>query len=550
MADLEDLVNRRSPLGPRAALRTGALCLLLACSADKPVEVTLPAGSADQPDIVLISVDTLRADHLSCYGHERPTSPFFDRLAAAGTRYSFARSASPWTLPAHTTMLTGQLPLTHKVVDDNLRLPSDVPVLPEVLKKAGYATGGFVATLYVSRMFGFERGFDVFNDFDIKTEKENLGGEVRAQNVVDEALTFWGGLEPGVPAFLFLHVYDAHYEYDPPGDYGTMFDRAPQADDPKYRNYFHFKKKKHRLTEAEFDHQRAQYDEAIRYVDDQMSRLEAAAEAAGRTVRFVITSDHGEEFGERGTWGHAHTLYAEQLHVPLIVSGPGLPAGVVVDAPVGTHDIAPTVASWVGGEGALQADGLVLSPEAEAAGMLSGRAFPAETTRFKTNRVGLYADGLRLEWDLKADRAELFDPHADPKEETDLARSRPEDLQRLKDQVEALHGFPWTATEAGTVKTGGVLLSKGRHKQLAVETGDRFLALPFDAKVNFFPEGQEKTGPFQANGGDRPTEGSGLSYTGSGGGAGASMTREECEALVAMGYMQDCAGLQGAEDAE
>lgn len=521
-----------------------ALVGLSACTGSQPLEVDLPAGDPDRPDVILISVDTLRADHLSCYGHSRPTSPFFDELAAAGVRYSFARSASPWTLPAHTTMLTGQLPLTHKVVDDNLRLPTDVPVLPQVMQAQGYATGGFVATLYVSRMFGFERGFDVFNDFDIKTEKENLGGEVIAQNVVDEALKFWADVPAGQPAFLFLHVYDAHYEYDPPGDYSTMFDRAPSRSDPKYKNYFYFKKKKNQLTDEEFAHQLAQYDESIRYVSDQMSRLKAAADKAGRSVRFVITSDHGEEFGERGTWGHAHTLYAEQLHVPLIVSGPGLPAGVVVDAPVGTHDVAPTIASWVGAQDRLQADGVPLTGSPSQAEMLAARPFPAETTRFKTNRLGLYQGGLRLEWDLKSGTAQLYDPHADPKEATDLSKDRPDDVKKLQDQLEALHGFPWEATSAGQVRTGGVLLSKGRHKQLAVQPGDRFVALPFDAKVNFFPAEGDKAGPFQANGGDRPGDGAGLTYSGSGGGAGATMTKEECEALVAMGYMQDCAGLE------
>ena len=105
-----------------------ALVSLSGCFGDQ--QAVLPAGSSAQPDVILISVDTLRADHLSAYGHSRPTSPFFDRLVTEGTRYSFARSASPWTLPAHTTMLTGQLPVTHKVVDDGLVLEPSVAVLP------------------------------------------------------------------------------------------------------------------------------------------------------------------------------------------------------------------------------------------------------------------------------------------------------------------------------------------------------------------------------------------------------------------------------------
>ena len=173
MADLEDVVIARAL----------ALLALTGCFG----EPDLPSGDPARPDIILISVDTLRADHLSSYGYARQTSPFFDQLAAEGARYSFARSASPWTLPAHTTMLTGQLPLTHKVVDDELRLPADVPVLPELLQQQGFATGGFVGTMYVSRMFGFERGFDFFEDFDIHTERANLKGETVAEDVVDAA---------------------------------------------------------------------------------------------------------------------------------------------------------------------------------------------------------------------------------------------------------------------------------------------------------------------------------------------------------------------------
>lgn len=512
---------------------------LSACSS----QPKLQAGSPTQPDVVLISVDTLRADHLSAYGHDRPTSPFFDRLAAGGVRYDFARSASPWTLPAHTTMLTGQLPLTHKVVEDQLRLSAETPVLPEVMRAQGYATGGFVATLYVSRLFGFERGFDRFEDFGIHTEKANLGGEVVAGDVVDQALKWWGSLPAGQPAFLFLHVYDVHYEYNPPGDYGERFDRPPQSGDPKYKNYHHFSKDKNQLTEAEFAHQRAQYDESILYVDDQFARLEAAAKAAGRQVRFVITSDHGEEFGERGSWGHAHTLFAEQLHVPLILSGPGLPAGKVVAAPVGTQDIAPTLAAWAGAApDSLKADGLILDPSSNQDDALAGRPFPAETTRFKTNRLGLYEAGLRLEWDLESGRSWLYDPHADPKEERDLSADRPEDVARMQGRLEALHGMPWEAVTAGAVSTDGVLLQGGRQSALQVEPGGRFLALPFDAAVRFTPAGGAQQGPYKANGGEHPGADAGLRYQGGAAGAATVMDAETCKALAALGYIQEGCG--------
>lgn len=536
------LLSARFPSRPLAA----ALLTLAVSGCWRGPVGDLPAGDPGQPDIVLISIDTLRADHLGTYGHHRDTSPWFDSLAAHGTRFDFARSSSPWTLPSHTTMLSGQLPATHKVVEDALSLSESTPVLPEVLQAKGYKTGGFVATLYVSRLFKFDRGFDRFEDFDIDSERANLKGEVLAEDVVDEALRWWSKQPDGQPVFLFLHSYDVHYEYDPPGKYGTLFDRAPERSDPKYKNYFHFKRNP--PTEAQFEHQRAQYDEAIRYVDDQFKRIADAAEKAGRQVRFVITADHGEEFGERGAWGHAHTLYSEQLHVPLIMSGGGLPVSVVQGA-VGTQDIAPTIAGWVDGTAPLQADGIDLAP-AMAGTAVPARAFPAETTRFKTNRLGLYQDGLRLEWDLKNGRAELFDPHADPKEATDLASSRPADVARLQKAAVAAVGTPWEATQAGEVVVGKharILRDGARLSTLTVAPGDRFAVLPYDAPVRF-KVADTTYGPWKTVGGERPGEGCPLQYQGTGNTGGIELDDGNRALLEQLGYIQS--GDEGAPDDE
>lgn len=485
------------------------IALLSACWSTVPD--TLPPGDPDRPDIIFVSIDTLRADHLSSYGHSRETSPFLDRLAAEGVRFSQARSASPWTLPAHTTMLTGQLPSTHRVVDDNLSLADSVPVLPALLQEAGYNTGGFVSTLYVSRKFGFERGFDAFNDFGINTERQNLAGGVVAEDVVDAAMGWLAEQPAGEPGFVFLHFYDVHYAYDPPAPYATMFDRAPQGDDLTYKNYFHFKRKL--PSEAQFEHQIAQYDESIRYVDAQLERLDALFKASGREVRWVVTSDHGEEFGERGSWGHAHTLYAEQLHVPLIVSGGGLPQGRVVDGWVGSHDLAPTVAAWAGVGEKLRPDGIDL------ADIIAGQAPPeriflAETTRFKTNRLSILSDGLRLEWNLKSNALELFDPGADPKEATDLADERSDDVKRLQAQLVEALGVDWQVDREGMIELSGnadknafLLTPRGRHIRAGVRPGDCFLVLPYDADVVFKADDGSELGPWRAAGGAAPSPG-------------------------------------------
>ena len=488
-----------------------AFLSLSGCSTQLKSE--FPKNSTDQFDIVFVSIDTLRSDHLSCYGYERETSPFIDSLAKNGVRFEHARSASPWTLPAHTTMFTGQLPATHHIVDDKVSLDSSTPVLPAILKENGYQTGGFVSTLYVSKIFGFNRGFDYFEDFDLHTEKRNLSGEVVAGEIVSQAMNWWSSTEPDKPVFLFLHFYDVHYEYDPPEPYASMFDRPPQKGDRKYRNYFHFKKKP--VKAKQMEHQIAQYDESIRYVDDQLKRIQEAADRAGRKIRWVITSDHGEEFGERGSWGHAHTLYAEQLHIPLILSGEGIPKSKNPDSNwVGNHDIAPTIASWIGKTDALQADGLDLNPFFSGETSIPSRPFLGETTRFKTNRLSLLENEYRLEWDLKSNRAELFKPLEDPKERNNLAKKEPNILKAMKIRAEDLLGDGWKATEDGMVQLPrSYALFEGRHaKTLNVKEGDTFQVLPYDAEISFIKNEDAATpvGPMQAVGKKSPPKDSPL----------------------------------------
>ena len=435
------------------------LVALLACTS---TSTTIEKGNEAQPDVILVSIDTLRADHLSSYGHDRETSPFLDGLAGSGTRFDHTRSNSPWTLPAHLTMLTGQLPMTHQVTDDHLALDPSVPILPEAMQKAGYATGASVATLYVSRKFGFDRGFDFLDDHGIQTEKQNLKGEVVAPDVISAAVKWIEGLPEGKPFFLFLHFYDVHYHYDPPPPFDTKFDRAPAKTDRKFRNYAAHKKKP--LTEEQKAHQLAQYDESIAYVDDQLRQLHAKLAEAGRKQRWVVTADHGEEFGERGSWGHAHTLYAEQLRVPLIVSGEGLPEGKVVKEAVGIQDIASTIASWVD-QPMPEADGIDLNP-AMAGAPVPSRAFPAETFRFKTRRISVYENGQRIEWDLRRNRKEVFNSDTDVLETKNIARSEPAAVKKLAKRAEEVFGKPWVATADGEVSvTKGVVMHNGPKKR-------------------------------------------------------------------------------------
>ena len=507
------------------------LVALLACSSSEP---QIKKGDPARPDVIMVSIDTLRADHLSSYGHHRPTSPFLDRLASEGTRFDHARSNSPWTLPAHLTMLTGQLPVTHQVTDDHLALDPSVRVLPEAMVEAGYATGASVATLYVSRKFGFDRGFDFFDDHGIDNEKKNLRGEVVATDIIGEAVEWIESLEEGKPFYLFLHFYDVHYHYDPPPPFDTMFDRAPAKSDRRFTNYYRHKKKP--LTKKQKAHQLAQYDESIAYVDAQLGGLYDALDKAGRKQRWVVTSDHGEEFGERGSWGHAHTLYAEQLRVPLIVSGEGLPQGQVVEEAVGIQDIAPTITSWVD-KRMPEADGIDLNPAMEGAPVPS-RPFPAETFRFKTRRISLYEDGKRIEWDLMRNKQELFDADSDRLEVKNLAKEDKASTAALARRAEEVFGRPWTASVDGELKVKkGVVLRLGAKSKRKIKAGDDFQVLPYDAATSFTPDAEsEASGPWRST--SPPEDGAPIQYNATARTAGIELDDATKKMLEQLGYMQ------------
>jgi len=497
-------------------------------------------GNPTVPDVVLVSIDTLRADHLGSYGYERPTSPFIDDLATAGLRWDHARSPSPWTLPSHVTMLSGVLPHHHLAVEDDIGIDPDLPLLAESLATQGFATGGFISTLFVSRKYGFERGFDHFDDGGIETSKQNLAGEVTATDVVDGALKWLRRREAGEPAFLFLHFYDTHYAYDPPAPYDTLFDRAPTADDPTYKKYHHYLK--HPLSDEQLAHQEAQYDEAIRYVDTELERLHAAMATAGRDATWVITADHGEEFGERGSWGHAHTLYPEQLRVPLVMSGARVPTHGVVRQVVGLEDIAPTLAGLVGADHAA-GDGrpLELDP---AATTDHTRRFLAETSRFTTQRMGLWNGGYRMDVNVPTDKRELYDTRVDPQELKDIHTNKSAQMSLVTTE-ELLGGVmyialweelgtPWICTQPGTVtvRRGQIIQGSPSGHRTACIAGERFAVFPLDAEISH----SEEPTRYRA-GGLLPEADAPLAYHGAGGQA-VQLTPEQRAQLEALGYIQ------------
>lgn len=491
----------------RAALLAPAL-LLAGCP--------LPSGDDARPDIVLISIDSLRADHLSSYGHTRETTPHLDDLAEDGLRFTRAQSASPWTLPSHLTMLTGLWPIDHQVVEDDIALSPSIPLVTERLKEAGYATAAFVSTVYVSGGYGFARGFDTYRDYGI-TEKTNLAHAVRVDRLVEDAKAWVKENGKDKPVFLFLHIYDVHYPYLPPEPWNAKFDPPATEEEMKYRTYKIFQRRP--LTKKRMEKVVAQYDESLAWVDDELGKLMSAWWWSRRPAYWIVTADHGEEFGERGSWGHAHTLYREALDIPLIVAGPGIEPAVR-DELVGTIDVAPTI-------GALAGLSFAPSDGVDLRGAVPERTFYAETSRFDSARLSLRKGDRRLDLDLAHGERALYDLRLDAAEKLPLKDAKAEEA--FAAELLARLGQPWTA-DVAPVTTTGWLWSPGGAPQKTLDVPGTFGLYPPDAEV--LAEGVRARGVLSP-----PAEGP-VRYSGPRTGVPMQLSDETRAQLEALGYVQ------------
>jgi arylsulfatase A-like enzyme len=311
----------------------------------------LDGDSSASPNLVLISLDTLRADHLSCFGYPRGTSPAIDRLATHGTLFANASSQAPETLASHMSLLTGRLPTAHGVFDDFDVLPSGAATLARSFRDRGYVTAAFTEGGYVAGHFGFHQGFHIYHDGSKGMLPE---GDPRAMAGGDVEGTFdrarrWLARHESLPFFLFLHTYEIHTPYSPPFAWRRFCD--PAYDGP-YANHFDFVPhavpiNAGQVTPTPEDLRQVigLYDSEIAYTDAQVGRLLADLAARGLLDRTVVAvvSDHGEALGEHGGLAiHGNSLYEEQIHVPLILHGPGVPSGRVVEEPVGLVDLHAT----------------------------------------------------------------------------------------------------------------------------------------------------------------------------------------------------------------
>jgi arylsulfatase A-like enzyme len=294
----------------------------------------------DEPRaVLLVSLDTLRRDHVTLHGYPRRTTPGLEALAGESIVFDDAVSTSSWTLPAHSSLLTSTYPSVHGAVNLHVGLSREWDGLPRLFRDQGYMTQALVTHLYLSSEYGLDEGF----------VRHRLLEQARAEQVTDEAISFLHAFGDR-DFFLFLHYYDPHWHYDPPPPYDRTFD--PTYDGEVTGVWWEFKElEADTIDERDRRHIEALYDGEILYTDRHLERLFIEMKRLGVFDRalIVVTSDHGEEFLEHGGWEHQKTLYEEQLRIPLIVKLPGgQRGGTRIDGQASLIDVAPMVADVAG----------------------------------------------------------------------------------------------------------------------------------------------------------------------------------------------------------
>ena len=382
-----------------------------------------------RPNVVLIVVDTLRRDHLGCYGYPRDTSPHIDALARAGVRYTNATSQAPWTTPSIGAILTSRYPSALGIVDEHSALPDGAFTLAERLRDAGYRTEAVVSHVFCSARWNFDQGFSRFDDSNARGHGAVTSEAVsrRAIEIIDAAAG------QGRPFFLWLHYFDPHFDFVEHGAY-----RFPGSRD--YAGPVVSGMSGAALRQALGANPAAAdvaqlvrfYDSEIAFTDRQIGAVLDHLRQRGLfdSALVVFTGDHGEEFFDHGLLGHGKTLFGELVGVPLLVKYPDRRSGVV-DTPVASLDILPTILDVAGippGPG-LEGRSLARTPEQEPA-----RRVFSETdrrSRLRSVRAGRH----KLVLNLDSGALALYDLEQDPSEQHDVAALHPEVAASLREEL-------------------------------------------------------------------------------------------------------------------
>jgi len=477
-------MSKAMPEWPRTAVaRTVSSCLALALGLAPACGGRAEPESLEGPNLLLISIDSLRPDHLGCYGYRRPTSPVIDDLARNGVRFDTVVSTTSWTLPAHAALFTGMYDTAHGLVDNGLSLSERHHTLAEALREHGYQTAGFYGGPYLHPTFGLGQGFDTYQSC-MTTLDDDLGSEeVRQQSrapigashrdvtgprTVAEFSRWLDGADRGRPFFAFVHLWDVHYDYIPPPEFAALFVDPAYRGPVDGRNFAQTIRQRPQLTAADRDQIIALYDAEIRFTDEIVGQLLERLGRAGlrEDTAIVITADHGEEFAEHGGWGHQSSLFDEQVLVPLIVHWPTAFEPRAVPDQVRLIDVMPTLLSIAGLRRQPPTQGRSLVP------LLVGDSLEP-TSALSELLVDLRKLRTLREGDWKyfdADRTEVvggIDLVNDPRE-TRLNQEMVDGVARLRNEVQRAWQF-------GNTQVGG----GAREIEIPAELQDKLRALGY-----------------------------------------------------------------------
>jgi hypothetical protein len=394
----------------------------LAKPVSEPPETGHPAGGRPErrPNVLLVSLDTLRPDHLGCYGYAQRISPNLDKLAGSGVLFTNTRSQAPWTLPSHFSLFTSRIPSHNGVEDLNEVLSDDVPVLAEILRQHGYRTAGIVNDGQMKAHWGFSRGFDLWKEFPVDTPEGNC------ESITRQALG-WLESNRDEPFFLFLHYFDAHEPYEAAEPFRQALGVTLGGERTREILWEARSPDARTLTDDAKDSVVRAYDAEIAWLDHEVGRL---LHGLPPNTLVVVFSDHGEAFKEHGWTLHGATLYEEEVRVALLMGFPeGRYRGKRVEEPVMLLDVAPTILGCCGIEAPDAFEGLDLNRLLEGGGLPS-RAVLSETKRVLEGRAlkMVALPPFKLVYSMFDGAVELYRL---PDEQKDVSKSDPEATKAL-----------------------------------------------------------------------------------------------------------------------
>ncbi len=389
--------------------------------------------SARRPNVLLIVIDTLRADRLGCYGSELGATPRIDALAAEGHRFERAYAHAPWTLPSFASLFTSQAPPRHGAggqLRQFLPLQASARTVAEVFRDAGFATSAIINVDFIAERFGMMQGFDHV-DFVSHASNEN---ERTAEGTTSAAAALLAS-KSDRPFFLLVHYFDPHLIYDPPPEYRARYGGPLDRDNRDWQfgqtaDVIAYRHGKFAISEETIRRAELLYNGEVAYTDAQVGRLldELMRLGLADSTIVVLTADHGEEFLDHGGFEHGHTLYNELLHVPLIIRYPRWVATGVSESMVGLIDVAPTLCDLAG----LDADPAFAGHS--LAGLMEGAPWAQHPIYLSGNFWGKPFHGwINEEHKLIASPNEvmLFNLAADPRERQNLTNAKPGLARRM-----------------------------------------------------------------------------------------------------------------------